>query len=388
MSVTDLATIDAAAGAQIATVHGVTFTREQLDLLKRTIAQGTSDDEFALFVQQCKRTGLDPFARQIHAVKRGGKMTIQTGIDGYRLIADRTGRYVGSDTYWCGKDGAWRDVWLEDDSPAAAKVAVRKMLDGGQVVEFTAVAHWREYVQKFNGKVGDMWDRMPATMLAKCAEALALRKAFQSELSGIYTSEEMAQADRRPAPDGFVSADEYDQAMAELTARIGGLSADDRATLKKWAHEDGGIAWPPKTAAAVAGYHQRIDDLEPVEPEPDGEPFDEQPTATAPDAEQPIVLPTDDDNVPDTETPAERHRIRAAIFACARECNLTDADNYQKAVRYAVIRYATGGRTHSANRVTGDELAAVQIAFSQLKSGEMQIVRSQATGELFADVPF
>ena len=158
-------------------------------LVARTVAKGCSSDELSLFAAICKRTGLDPFARQIYAIKRGGVMTTQVSIDGARLVAQRSGEYAGQvGPFWCGADGVWVDVWLAKTPPMAAKVGVRR---SSFVDPLFAVAIWSEYAQT----QGNMWAKFPSVMLAKCAEMIALRRAFPAELSGLYSTEEMSQAD-------------------------------------------------------------------------------------------------------------------------------------------------------------------------------------------------
>jgi len=180
-------------------------TLPQLALLKRTVAAGTTNDQFELFLMQCRRTGLDPFARQIYCVlRRDGdspekKMSIQTSIDGHRLIAERTGHYAGQlGPEWCGEDGQWKDVWLEQKAPTAARVFV--MRDDFKE-PLKGVALWKAYAVKLpNGSLNNFWSKMPEHMLAKVAEALALRRAFPQELSGLYTDDEMDGMDFVPTP--------------------------------------------------------------------------------------------------------------------------------------------------------------------------------------------
>lgn len=204
---TNLARIETAPSAVARTGPAIEFTREQLDLIKSQCAAKTTDNEFALFVDVCRQRGLNPLIGQAYAIVRntkdGSKMSIQVGIDGLRAIAERSGEYAGQTAAeWCGPDGAWRDVWLSKEPPAAARVGVRRR---GYTDPTYGVAMWDEYApykdEWANGKktgahaLEAMWKQRPAGQLAKCAEALALRKAFPQDMSGLYANEEMAQAD-------------------------------------------------------------------------------------------------------------------------------------------------------------------------------------------------
>lgn len=205
-------------------VNDLTVTKEQewwsntqLAALQHMGVQDAPNADLAVFLHQCKRTGLDPFSRQVYMIGRKNKVkqwqngqqvdvwetkwTIQTAIDGFRLIARRAAdhnreKFAEPETLWCGEDGVWHDVWLGESHPTAAKVVVER----GDGV-FTAVALFNEYCGTRYDKTlhrqvpNSMWASKPAVMLAKCAEALALRKAFPQDLSGLYTADEMNAAE-------------------------------------------------------------------------------------------------------------------------------------------------------------------------------------------------
>jgi phage recombination protein Bet len=170
-----------------------TWTEKQKAALTQLGVKGASNADLAVFFHYAARTGLDPFARQLYMIQRAGKQTIQTGVDGFRLVARRAADQARETlsygpVEWSGPEGQWQEVWLADTPPAAAKVTVYR---AGQA--FPAVVLWREFSQ-----TTDTWKRMPAHMLAKVAEVAALRKAFPQDLSGLYSEDEPVEAASAP----------------------------------------------------------------------------------------------------------------------------------------------------------------------------------------------
>ncbi|WP_449278027.1 RecT family recombinase [Leucobacter sp. GX24907] len=192
------------AGTNLVLAAEQTFFNEaqQAALMQMGLGDAPRGD-IETFFHQAKRSGLDPFARQIYMIGRRSKQgnqwvtryTIQTSIDGFRVIRDRKGTFRGMEEHWCGSDGVWRDVWLEKEPPAAARITLH--IDGF-VAPVTAVARYDEYVPLKDNRPTGQWGKMPALMTSKVAEALALRKAYPQDYSGLYTSDEMAQADNTP----------------------------------------------------------------------------------------------------------------------------------------------------------------------------------------------
>jgi phage recombination protein Bet len=180
-----------------------------------------SNEELLLFLQVCKSAGLNPLTKQIYGIYRAPRageeprLTIQTSIDGLRAIAEKTHSYAGSD------DGIFEYAAAAKDgaTPLKATVTVYKINPiTGDRMPTTASARWSEYYP--GERSGKMWMRLPETMLEKCAEAKALRKAFPNT-AGLYIDEEMQQAHRlvvTAKPDKKQVAASVEEAKAAIAA--------------------------------------------------------------------------------------------------------------------------------------------------------------------------
>lgn len=222
------------------------------------IPKGTPPAQIQLFSRVCYEKGLSPFSKQIHLIPRKSKdgitrYTHQTAIDGFRSIAERTGVYAGNDDYKFNGDRTEFELIKEGSKqPITATATVYKIV-GGIRCPFSATARWEEYYP--GDTLSFMWKKMPFLMLGKCAEALALRKAFPESLGGLYTNDEMMQADvkeveiietkavevkdtvkAKPKPkktnDGIIEAIESASSKMELKTVWMGLTEEQRETFK------------------------------------------------------------------------------------------------------------------------------------------------------------
>jgi phage recombination protein Bet len=233
------------------------------------------------FLMHAQRTGLDPIARQIYCIERGGKWGTQVSIDGARLVAERTGQYRGqTPTQWTTDGVTWVDVWLAADAPKAARVGVHRE---GFVEPLYAVATLDAY-----NAGGPMWRKMPALMLGKCAEMLALRKAFPQDLSGLYSTEEMDQAQSRPQTQAPV-VQEQPALMEQPVEPTADWFSEAAAVSSK---DDANALWRrvPKAErsdelkSALAARLTALAEAEkPSEPEPDPQWAEQQPETSTTD---------------------------------------------------------------------------------------------------------
>jgi phage recombination protein Bet len=225
---------------------------EALKAVQAAIAPELNPHELRLFAMVAYRSGLDPFAKQIYATKRDGRVTFQTGIDGFRSTAERSGEYDGQDEPVYGPPCSCKDA--PQPHPEWASVTVYRQRPGMPRRGQTATARWHEYkpAPGRSGNADAQWKKMPTLMLGKCAEALAFRKAFPYVLADIYSPEEMAQAGAGP-----VVLEHRPTAREAVAARRAEVEADESAATEP---EVSGTA--PDVAAdnVVEGEAREVDE--------------------------------------------------------------------------------------------------------------------------------
>lgn len=421
MTATAVSRIDA---STVAAIGG--WEREEVALLKEQIAPEATDAELALLARYCKATGLDPFRGQIFGIvrtdrraTRGKKMTIQVGIDGLRLLAARTGLYEGTASeQWCGPDGAWRDVWLEDGPPAAARVGVFRK---GAREPIYAVATWRSYAQRSReGTLVGMWATMGAEQLAKCAEAKALRRGFPDETSGLYVEEEPyadgpgdgREPDQRTGRDSASQAPqvrvvvEPEPAAVSVEAELAGiardqaaqLSPDERAQLRRLCAD---LGVQPTASGLVGLLGQDVRDLRgfiarqlaakpPAEP-PAAEPGPEPPPAEPAPSPSPPAGPNapqsggasaarEPQGVAGVETPPEALRIDHVGAAISRLTPAERADLAELAYELGWAPVGARVSTHLVLQCLGNDSLDVD-SLRRAIQGLRELLAEQAAAE-------
>tara|TARA_B100000035_G_scaffold233718_1_gene201989 strand:- start:1336 stop:2250 length:915 start_codon:yes stop_codon:yes gene_type:complete len=194
------------------------WSNEQKKLVFNTVAKGLTAADQALFEAVCLSSGLDPLRKEIYAVQRGNKMSIQTGIDGYLKLANQTKELNGMEVLFYDEHGEGSEVWLKSDPPTACVVRVYRK---GSDYPFTASCRFDAYTQS-----NHMWKKFPETMLAKATTTLALRRGFSDVISGIASADELGQAD-------LAAPELLTQGTPEQTTPKGGTKAKSPATPKK-----------------------------------------------------------------------------------------------------------------------------------------------------------
>jgi phage recombination protein Bet len=181
----------------------VESSADRLALLKRTRYPHLSDADFGALLEFARQHNLNPWSDHVWAAPDAdGTVKPMATNAGLRAIAMRTGQYGGRlGPFWCGPDGEWKDVWLSDDPPYAAKVGI---LRKGITDPFWSIARFKGYARydavRGRLELNERWQKMPDQMLAKCSESGGLRAAFGDVLAGMYSFEEMMQAGNPAAP--------------------------------------------------------------------------------------------------------------------------------------------------------------------------------------------
>lgn len=161
--------------------------------LKSSLYPGASDASIDMLLDYCEAAKIDPMSKSVHIVFDGTRDAVMPGIGLYRIQAHRTNNYAGQDDVEFGPtvDGSIGGVTVR--YPEWCKFTVYRVT-GGQRFPYSARIYWMEtYAAASNDTDAPhaMWVKRPFGQFEKCAEALALRKAFPEAVGSQPTAEEM-----------------------------------------------------------------------------------------------------------------------------------------------------------------------------------------------------
>jgi phage recombination protein Bet len=240
------------------------YQPRQLQLIRDTAAKDCNDQEFELFISgYCRPMRLNPLRKQIYAFVFGKtakdqskrQMSVVIAIDGFRAIAARSGNYRPGETTF-EVDESKKDPLNNPEGLVSATVSVWQF-SHGQWFEIKETAWWSEqaptvedgdFVMVDTGekwpdgnpkkrkqftaetrKILDtktQWPQRGRTMLAKCAEAKALRRGWPEDFSNVYGEEEVAQARAEQEPVYLSPSEAVAQADEDTRRQRAGLKGD------------------------------------------------------------------------------------------------------------------------------------------------------------------
>lgn len=362
------------------------WDEHQVAILRQIGLEDATQGDLDLFFHVCRSTGLDPFRKQIYMIGRNTKITewvddergqngrrkverwvtkytIQTGIDGFRRNGREAAKRVDASLsfdgpYWCGEDGEWREIWPAKTPPVAAKYTIFR--DGEP---FSAVVHYDEFVQTgYQDQPNSMWAKMPRNQTAKCAEAMAYRRAFPDDFSDLILSD--AAQPTVVDQDGNVEQQGAEK-KRPAGAGVGGVRAAREARERKQREKDtqvvdGAVVDPEATQVTQEETRAGASDANEVDTQ------GEQESTTAGTDPGPTKT--------DLRT-SLRQQLDGAIFSIFGEYKLGGKE--QRGDRLVIIRAIVGRQDiESSNDLSDDER-------QRLRNG---LVARNQSGTLEADI--
>jgi phage recombination protein Bet len=210
------------------TVGPLEFTAEQRKMIRDSLLNGASEAEAEMLMELARLRRLNPITKQVHFVKRwdGDKQAYvwaaQVGIDGFRAIAERTGKYAGQD-----------EPEFEYDAHGKIVLCRVRVYRSDWVRPAVGVAHFSEYAQtKKDGNLTKMWAEKPHVMISKCAEAQAHRRAFSEDTSGLYIPEEMEKELNEAPTEGIIQPTSGTR-VDSVAAKVAQKAAQTKAASAK-----------------------------------------------------------------------------------------------------------------------------------------------------------